>query len=331
MDYCYTCRRTLNGVLVCPGCGAYAPDVDPNTGVPGGRFDGMHPTGDYFPPGSGGFAPPGDALTGYAPAGYSAQAEYIPEPYIPAPYVPAGFVPDPLPAVDEAPAGSVLGPVSIAPTLHRGRAARRRQMDRWKKSRRRAGVATAFALFGGGVTVASMQAGGAHKGGTAAASSYDNTVTPVTLSVDTSAGGPSSSTQHNAPAPAHHTASVPQQRTGVGAQALPTGQATHPVTDNGGTIPMAGGPSSVQAAYAQPAPSTTTAPPSVGNPGTTTSPGTGSTKTQSGTSTGSGSTATTPPPTSSPTTPPATTPPPTTAPTPPPPHQGLCVLILCIG
>ncbi|MER6981709.1 hypothetical protein ABT317_33260, partial [Streptomyces carpinensis] len=30
MDYCSTCRRHLNGALVCPGCGAYAPDIAPN-------------------------------------------------------------------------------------------------------------------------------------------------------------------------------------------------------------------------------------------------------------------------------------------------------------
>ncbi|WP_436842455.1 SCO2400 family protein [Streptomyces niveus] len=29
MDYCSTCRRTLNGVFVCPGCGAYSPDIAP--------------------------------------------------------------------------------------------------------------------------------------------------------------------------------------------------------------------------------------------------------------------------------------------------------------
>ena len=27
MDYCSSCRRHLNGALVCPGCGAYAPDT----------------------------------------------------------------------------------------------------------------------------------------------------------------------------------------------------------------------------------------------------------------------------------------------------------------
>ncbi|WP_456303003.1 SCO2400 family protein [Streptomyces mirabilis] len=25
MDYCSSCRRYLNGALVCPGCGGYAP------------------------------------------------------------------------------------------------------------------------------------------------------------------------------------------------------------------------------------------------------------------------------------------------------------------
>src|SRR5690606_16786591 len=35
MDYCSTCHRHLNGALVCPGCGAYAPDIAP--GVLGGH------------------------------------------------------------------------------------------------------------------------------------------------------------------------------------------------------------------------------------------------------------------------------------------------------
>jgi hypothetical protein len=38
----------------------------------------------------------------------------------------------------------------------RGRAARRRQLARWKKNKRRAAVATAVALVGGGLTLASM-------------------------------------------------------------------------------------------------------------------------------------------------------------------------------
>ncbi|WP_422641229.1 SCO2400 family protein, partial [Streptomyces glaucescens] len=45
MDYCSSCRRHLNGALVCPGCGAYAPDIDPSAshtsydGPPAARED----------------------------------------------------------------------------------------------------------------------------------------------------------------------------------------------------------------------------------------------------------------------------------------------------
>ncbi|WP_202976852.1 hypothetical protein, partial [Streptomyces sp. E2N171] len=43
MDYCSTCRRHLNGALVCPGCGAYAPDIAPDT-VGGHRVPGRAAT-----------------------------------------------------------------------------------------------------------------------------------------------------------------------------------------------------------------------------------------------------------------------------------------------
>ncbi|WP_456340222.1 SCO2400 family protein [Streptomyces olivaceus] len=41
MDYCSSCRRHLNGALVCPGCGAYAPDIDPH--VAGDDGDAVPP------------------------------------------------------------------------------------------------------------------------------------------------------------------------------------------------------------------------------------------------------------------------------------------------
>ncbi|GEC07626.1 hypothetical protein SSP24_52810 [Streptomyces spinoverrucosus] len=97
MDYCSSCRRHLNGALVCPGCGAYAPDI--------------------------------------APAAVRAEAE--PEPV----HTP------PVPKTEET-----------AP-LPEGRAARRRQRVRWKKSQRRALVATAVALVGGGLTLTTMDRG----------------------------------------------------------------------------------------------------------------------------------------------------------------------------
>ncbi|MGV9643790.1 SCO2400 family protein, partial [Streptomyces sp. NPDC003514] len=60
MDYCSSCRRHLNGALVCPGCGAYAPDIAPSVAgptqpaVPGPAASGRHPsarqtgTGPWF-------------------------------------------------------------------------------------------------------------------------------------------------------------------------------------------------------------------------------------------------------------------------------------------
>lgn len=47
MDYCSSCRRHLNGALVCPGCGAYAPDIAPATADRGivPTWVGMAPTG----------------------------------------------------------------------------------------------------------------------------------------------------------------------------------------------------------------------------------------------------------------------------------------------
>ncbi|MER7968255.1 hypothetical protein ABZ439_18385 [Streptomyces sp. NPDC005840] len=113
MDYCSTCRRHLNGALVCPGCGAYAPDIAPRTGR-------LHQ---------------GDLLPGSA----------APEP--------------PAPADD----------VVDAPVAAEGRAARRRQVARWKKNKRRAAVATAVALVGGGLSVAAMNRGTADRAQASAA------------------------------------------------------------------------------------------------------------------------------------------------------------------
>src|SRR5882757_10063395 len=131
MDYCYTCRRTLNRVLVCPGCGAHAPDAELSAAAPDAldaRFHGTYPVGGQPAAAQGEFAP-----TGYGP-GSSVQDPYIPGPYIPAP-LPPEFTPAAALAADEDdPAEPELGPDSVAPTLHRGRAARRRQTARWKKN-----------------------------------------------------------------------------------------------------------------------------------------------------------------------------------------------------
>ncbi|MFH8775376.1 hypothetical protein [Streptomyces sp. NPDC017958] len=114
MDYCSSCRRHLNGALVCPGCGAYAPDIAPHTPatVPAARA--AAPSAAWYDDG-----------------------------------LPAEPTPS---AMDEAASDDV----EDAPAASRGRAARRRQLARWKKNKRRAAVASAVALVGGGLTLASM-------------------------------------------------------------------------------------------------------------------------------------------------------------------------------
>ncbi|MFJ4470000.1 hypothetical protein ACIP2X_21360 [Streptomyces sp. NPDC089424] len=123
MDYCSSCRRHLNGALVCPGCGAYAPDIAP------------------------------------AP-----QAHAEPEP--------AYVAPD-----------TEDGPEAAVVPLRDGRAARRRQRIRWKKSQRRALVATAVALIGGGLTLTTVERGASTDRAQAAAA-------PDELTLDTAPGHP---------------------------------------------------------------------------------------------------------------------------------------------
>lgn len=110
MDYCSSCRRHLNGALVCPGCGAYAPDIAPPVTVR--RIGSVSEAAD-------------------AGAAASCAVAVVPAP------VPGDDVEELVPA-------------------RQGRAARRRQLARWKKHKRRAAVASAFALVGGGLTVAMM-------------------------------------------------------------------------------------------------------------------------------------------------------------------------------
>ncbi|MEU5116433.1 hypothetical protein AB0G64_33645 [Streptomyces longwoodensis] len=160
MDYCSACRRHLNGALVCPGCGAYAPDIAP----PG--TEGRRP----FAVGDAGGAQGADGGSGASGRPERAAST------VPGPMGPAGpTAPRPRGAWDDVSrgTGSVLpqswhedqaddahapdtGDVSDAPPAPQGRAARRRQRVRWRKSQRRAVVATAVALVGGGLTLASL-------------------------------------------------------------------------------------------------------------------------------------------------------------------------------
>ncbi|MGJ5754367.1 hypothetical protein FB563_2536 [Streptomyces puniciscabiei] len=128
MDYCSSCRRHLNRALVCPGCGAYAPDI----------------------------APPGaDSHSGSALASTNAASATT------AHRDPAASVTwhDSLPdggaessaAMDVAPRAA-MGAEDLPPAWP-GRAARRRRLARWRKNKRRAAVASAVALVGGGLSI----------------------------------------------------------------------------------------------------------------------------------------------------------------------------------
>ncbi|WP_416968055.1 SCO2400 family protein [Streptomyces sp. 4F14] len=122
MDYCSTCRRHLNGALVCPGCGAYAPDIAP---LPGGAP-----------------APIASGTAAQVQHAFPAETRQV------TPYD-ASFDTEPAETAYDADT-----PYDSA--VPDGRAARRRQRERWKKTQRRALVATAVALVGGGLTVSSM-------------------------------------------------------------------------------------------------------------------------------------------------------------------------------
>lgn len=118
MDYCSSCRRHLNGALACPGCGAYAPDIAP-------------PAHLY-------------ATTGVAAAAWDEAPTWHD----------AGLHEEP--AAGSDPAEVPSDDVTDAPVAAEGRAARRRQRARWRKNQRKAVVATAVTLVGGGLTVSAM-------------------------------------------------------------------------------------------------------------------------------------------------------------------------------
>ncbi|MDC7338129.1 hypothetical protein PQR15_18405 [Streptomyces lydicus] len=145
MDYCSSCRRNLNGALVCPGCGDYAPDIAPPGRHRGGAAAAAAaPSWDSWP---------AEATAASAP--HVSSAPHVPS----APQVPDVFDAAPVgssaaqSAAEGADAGTENG-FDGSSSTGQGRAARRRQMARWKKHRRRAAAATAFALAGGALTVA---------------------------------------------------------------------------------------------------------------------------------------------------------------------------------
>ncbi|MEV6962134.1 hypothetical protein AB0M97_23685 [Streptomyces sp. NPDC051207] len=138
MDYCSSCRRHLNGALVCPGCGAYAPDIDPAACLPAAPASTVT-TAVGAAAGTG----PGDFDTwqdsGPGDAG---------------PWQDSG--PGDFEVWQDGDPGDEPDDVVAAQPVTEGRAARRRQRARWKKNQRRAVVATAVALVSGSVAMVAM-------------------------------------------------------------------------------------------------------------------------------------------------------------------------------
>ncbi|WP_086564957.1 SCO2400 family protein [Streptomyces africanus] len=177
MDYCSSCRRHLNGALVCPGCGAYAPDIDPaahgRTGPAAGEYpaaSGAWRDGSVWDDGS--VWETDRAGTRELPLAYTGSSGGRREPLGASP---SGGQETPATDPSDRPdaAGTTGSDGYQAP--QQGRAARRRQMARWKKNQRRAVVATAVALVGGGLTVAAMK-GDASQGIPSATAPGDTTM-----------------------------------------------------------------------------------------------------------------------------------------------------------
>lgn len=205
MDYCSTCRRHLNGALVCPGCGAYAPDIAPlavGTRAPAAVETATAPW------------PAPNHLWHDKDSGAEEEAE----------------------APQEHPYDGPDAPSAPAPL---GRAARRRQRERWKKTQRRALVATAVAFVGGGLTVASMERQSTDR--TQAAAAPDREVMGIAED-QVKEPTPVSSTptgRHRAEdsrsTTRSSTANAPHEQTATTPQATPTPQAAQP---NNVTTPL---------------------------------------------------------------------------------------------
>ncbi|MEV0371704.1 hypothetical protein AB0I10_18050 [Streptomyces sp. NPDC050636] len=139
---------------------------------------------------------------------------------------------------DASGAGSSSGPAGTAPT-GQGRAARRRQLARWKKHRRRAVAATAFAIAGGALTVALLpnKPSGGHTYA-AAAPDPENAAAPRTPVTDAPSEQPESrASRHTGTRPPVTTSG--HQRTTA---ATPTTATTSPQPKSGPTTQPPGSP-----------------------------------------------------------------------------------------
>ncbi|WP_187284492.1 hypothetical protein [Streptomyces sp. uw30] len=131
-------------------------------------------------------------------------------------------------APDEtAPAGDVEG-VEGVPAAPQGRAARRRQRARWKKNQRRAVVATAVALVGGGLTVASMDRGSGDKAQAATAPEHPNVGLPEQQRTELT--GPESTPSDTGTTPSTDTPSSHPSPTNAARESVTTSRTTRQFT-----------------------------------------------------------------------------------------------------
>lgn len=223
MDYCSSCRRNLNGALVCPGCGDYAPDIAPpsyrrraSQVNPAAQVsaEAAESSWEAWPtmadPAAGAF--PGAPHPGSVPVDDAA----------------AGESEDGDGGTGDATAGGYEG---AAPD-GLGRAARRRQLARWKKYRRRAAAATALALVGGGLTASLLQNKPSAGHTQAAGSPHPESVgTPRTVNTGASSkepdGHPSSRQHERRPSRAAGRQQPTVASTPPAAPATPRPTATH--------------------------------------------------------------------------------------------------------
>ncbi|PJE98072.1 hypothetical protein CUT44_02205 [Streptomyces carminius] len=138
MDYCSSCRRHLDGALVCPGCAAYAPDIAPRITDSG-----------ILPARPAASAVKDDASGETGARGATAPAARRDGPPREEALPGAGG--------EEGPPPGTSGGVGGAPPARQGPTVCRGLPPRWKKTRRRAVVATAVALVGGGLAVATVE------------------------------------------------------------------------------------------------------------------------------------------------------------------------------
>ncbi|MFI6357518.1 hypothetical protein ACIBJF_33920 [Streptomyces sp. NPDC050743] len=281
MDYCSSCRRHLNGALVCPGCGAYAPDIAPPRSA--SAVTAVRPAADdWFGATEAAAVPPADAE------------------------------------------GTPPADVTDAPPAGQGRAARRRQLARWKKNKRRAAVATAVALVGGGLTLASLDRGNNDRA--QAATAPDNRSMSLTDEPSAAPSDPASTPaspaarhRHTPTTPTARTPAVsaPQQQHSVAPAPRSAQSAGHPQTATVASHQDAPAVPASQAAPAAPQPRGTT--PSTSGTSTDTNAGSSGTTAQQTPSTGTGSGGSS---SSGTSTTPATG---STS------HDQLCLVLVCLG